>query len=393
MAMGLLSCRASGRILVRYFWEVLLVSAADSHLMNRVTLDQLLALNDEMAALVRAGIPLEQGLTALGQDAPGKLGLLATRLADRLRSGENLVDILQRDDMAFPPIWRSVVLAGLRSGHLPAALEGLSQTVRRAADVRRSIAVSLIYPFVVVAIAFAFLMFSLTYLAPILARTYEELASRPDPLAGTMGQIGDVLRIWAPWVPLVLALVFLVWWYRSGRAIHSLTGSGHGRASRFLFGRTRPRRLPSVGQALRDGRMATFAELLRLMNEHRVPMPEAVVLAADASGDRALSQGARQIAKRLEGGEVFRGRHDLPSEFPPLLGWSIVSGTGQAGLGRALSASAEMYRQRATRAVRWASVYLPIALTVVLGGGAVLLHGLIVFWPFTRMLYQLGLPQ
>ncbi len=369
------------------------MSAADSHLMSRVTLDQLLALNDEMAALVRAGIPLEQGLTALGQDTPGKLGVFATRLADRLRSGESLAEILQKDELSFPPVWRSVVLAGLRSGHLPAALEGLSQTVRRAAEVRRSIAVSLIYPMVVVAIAFGFLIFSLTFLAPILAKFYRDLVSRPDPVMNTIGQIGASVHIWAPWVPIVLALVFLAWWFRSGRAVRSLTGPGRARARRFLFGRTRPRRWPSVGQALRDGRMATFAELLRLMNDHQVPMPEAVVLAADASGDRALGVGARQIAKRLEGGEVLRGRGDLPVEFPPLLGWSIVSGAGQAALGRALSASAEMYRQRAARAVRWASVYLPIVLTVVIGGSAVLLHGLIVFWPFTRMLYQLGLPQ
>ena len=52
-----------------------------------ISLDQLLALSDEMAALVRAGIPLEQGLTALGHESPGKLGSVATRLADRLRSG------------------------------------------------------------------------------------------------------------------------------------------------------------------------------------------------------------------------------------------------------------------------------------------------------------------
>ena len=95
-------------------------------------------------------------------------------LADRLRSGENLEEILQRDETVYPPVWRSVVLAGLRSGHLPAALEGLSQTVRRASDVRRSIAVALIYPFVVVAIACGFLLFSLTYLAPVLANAYRD---------------------------------------------------------------------------------------------------------------------------------------------------------------------------------------------------------------------------
>ena len=36
-----------------------------------VTLEQLLALNDEMAALVRAGIPLERGLVDLGREVPG----------------------------------------------------------------------------------------------------------------------------------------------------------------------------------------------------------------------------------------------------------------------------------------------------------------------------------
>ena len=285
------------------------MSAADSHLMSRVTLDQLLALNDEMAALVRAGIPLEQGLTALGQDTPGKLGVFATRLADRLRSGESLAEILQKDELSFPPVWRSVVLAGLRSGHLPAALEGLSQTVRRAAEVRRSIAVSLIYPMVVVAIAFGFLIFSLTFLAPVLAKFYRDLVSRPDPVMNTIGQIGASVHIWAPWVPIVLALVFLTWWFRSGRAVRSLTGPGRARARRFLFGRTRPRRWPSVGQALRDGRMATFAELLRLMNDHQVPMPEAVVLAADASGDRALGVVLGRLPNvwreaRSYGGEV-----------------------------------------------------------------------------------------
>lgn len=86
-------------------------------------------------------------------------------------------------------------------------------------------------------------------------------------------------------------------------------------------------------------------------------------------------------------------RSELPVEFPPLLGWSIVSGAGQAGLSRALTASAEMYRQRAAQAARWAAVCLPIVLTVVIGGSAVLFHGLLVFWPFTRLLYQLGLPQ
>jgi type II secretory pathway component PulF len=358
-----------------------------------ISLDHLLALNDEMAALVRAGIPLDQGLTALAQDAPGKLGSLAGRLADRLRSGQDLAEIVQRDELSFPPAWRSVVLAGIRSGHLAAALEGLSQTVRRAAELRRSIAVSMIYPLIVVAVAYAFLLFSITHLAPILMRAYRDLVAGPDPVITMVQRACAAVNAWAAWVPVVLVLCMLIWWVRSGRAIRAAGDSREGRRSRLLFGRPRPRRWRSVAQAMRDGRMATFAELLRLMNDHQVPMPEAVVLAADASGDRGLSRGARQIAKRLESGAVLRTRSELPDEFPPLLGWSIVSGTGQTGLSRALAASADMYRQRAAQAAQWAALYLPIILTAVIGGSAVLLHALVVFWPFTRLLHHLAMPQ
>jgi len=358
-----------------------------------IALNELLALNDEMAALVRAGIPLEQGLTALAHESPRKLGLIAERLADRLRSGQNLVEVLERDELGFPPAWRSVVLAGLRSGHLAAALEGLSSTVRRAAELRRSLAVSLIYPLIVVGIAYAFLVFSFTRLVPTLVHAYHELVARSDPYIELIERVAGGVAQWSLWVPVALLLCLLWWWLRSGRALRFAGASTWEDRRRFLFGRRRPHRVRSVVQAVRDGRMATFAELLRLMHEQQVPMPEAVVLAADASGDRVLSRGARQIAARLESGAVLRTRNELPADFPPLLGWSIVTGAGHAGFSRVLAASAEMYRQRAAQAAHWAAVYLPIILTAVIGGSAVVTHALVVFWPYTRLLYHLGTPN
>ncbi len=369
------------------------MSSPSSKLARRVTLDQLLALNDEIAALSRAGIPLDKGLAALGQDVPGQVGQLANRLADRLRNGANLEEVLRRDELGFPPVWRSVVLAGIRAGHLPAALEGLSHSIRRASEVRRSIAVSLIYPFIVVAIACVFLIFSLTKLVPALVSAYHELVSRPDPVLNQVEQVAQYAHFWGPWVPVALLVAMLVWWYRSGRALRVISGGNRSSGARFLFGRRGSRRLFSIAEALRDGRMATFADLLRLMHVHRVPLPEALVLAADASGDSTLSCGARQIATRLEAGEVLKSRNELPASFPPLLGWSLLTGAGQEGIGRALAASAEMYRQRSERTVQWSATYLPIALTAVIGGAVVLLHTLLLFLPFTRMLYQLGLPQ
>ena len=54
-----------------------------------VTLDEAdRALNDEIAALVRVGVPLELGLRQLGGDLPARMGRLAKDLAQRMMRGK-----------------------------------------------------------------------------------------------------------------------------------------------------------------------------------------------------------------------------------------------------------------------------------------------------------------
>ena len=109
-----------------------------------ITLDQLLALNDEIAALVRAGLPLERGLLEAGRDVRGRLGRIAGVLGRRLNRGESLAEALEAERRAIPPLYRAVVEAGARAGRLPAALEGMARYVRgvfRCAAVDRAGAV------------------------------------------------------------------------------------------------------------------------------------------------------------------------------------------------------------------------------------------------------------
>ena len=84
-----------------------------------ITLDQLLALNEEIAALVRAGLPLGRGLLEAGRDVRGRLGRIAGVLGRRMNRGEGLAEALEAERRAIPPLYRAVVEAGARAG--PAA--------------------------------------------------------------------------------------------------------------------------------------------------------------------------------------------------------------------------------------------------------------------------------
>ena len=119
--------------------------------LGAVTIDQLIALNDEIVALTRAGVPLERGLLDLGSDVPGRLGRIATALGERMSRGESLSEALASSGGGVPRVYRAVVEAGLRSGRLPVALEGLSAYARGYAEARRSIGLALWYPLMVLA--------------------------------------------------------------------------------------------------------------------------------------------------------------------------------------------------------------------------------------------------
>ena len=159
-----------------------------------ITLDDLIALNDEIAALVRAKVPLERGLQDLGRDLPGRLGQFALALARRTGSGEPLVEVLGDPDFRLPKLYRAVVEAGVRAGRLPAALESLAGSMRRLAESRRGVVLAFLYPLLLLIVAWGFFAFTTAQIAPKLLKSFEEFAC-PAPwcssrLPGAAGRRG-----------------------------------------------------------------------------------------------------------------------------------------------------------------------------------------------------------
>ena len=80
-----------------------------------IGLQDLALLNQEIAALVRAGVPLESGLAMAGQAGAGAQEMLMLRLAQRLREGRSFADALQMEGAELPRLYRAVVVAGART--------------------------------------------------------------------------------------------------------------------------------------------------------------------------------------------------------------------------------------------------------------------------------------
>lgn len=343
---------------------------------SRISLEELAALNDEIAALVRAGVSLESGLLGLGPDLPGALGRTVTSLGERMSRGQTLVDALASERPQIPRLYAAVVAAGVRSGRLSAALEELSVTAKQMIELRAMAGAALVYPLIVISLAYVLWIGFVLWIAPIVEPGYRAFEAPSADWIRRMAQTGSTVRYWGPAVPLAILLPLALWWRRSGRAL-AVQSNAAGR--RFGW-------LPGLKRLLLWSEAAAFADILALLIEQEVPLEEAVVLAAEASGSAKLCDEVQQVSAALRAGRPLGECLALAPSIPPLLSWLVETGQQPAALALALRHSAETYRQRARQRREAARLVLPIVLTIVVAGGVVLTYAVLLLWPWISLL-------
>ena len=346
-----------------------------------VSLDQFIALNDELAALVRAGVPLERGLAEASRDLQGRLGSMTKELGRRLSEGAGLPEAIEASGGRMPVLYQAVVEAGIRSGRLAEALEGMASMAKGYAEARTAVGMALLYPLIVAGLAYSLGLVFVTRIAPRFVSALRDLGLAPIRALGLLTWLDESLWFWAPIPPVLLGALALRWIWSGRSSAVDLGGSGR------LW-----RLVPMAGSMIASYRAANFAGLLALLTDHRVPLDQAVRLAGDASADRGFRRAAAEVAESIRRGEVAVDASSKTGPFPPLLGWMLTAGHRQGDLPRALSQLAETYRLRARGRADLLRLALPTVCLLGLGVGAVLVYAMMLFLPLLGLYDELALP-
>lgn len=343
-----------------------------------MTLDDLIALNDEMAALVRCGVPLEAGLAELGADLPGRLGRFAALLAQRTARGESLAQAITAEAGQLPPSYRAVVEAGIRAGRLPAALESVASSARRLSETHRAAVIAATYPLLVALVAWGGLILFTCVEAPRFAAAFRSLSVPGHQVFDALAWVGRGAWYWGPILPVAVVLLATAWCLTCTRA-----AAIEGRWGDWFFGR-----IPWMGRMVQCSRTAAFLELLALLVENETPLPEAMVLAAEASGDPSTLRSARQMAAAIEHGQA----QPAPGEgmFPPLVNWLLMAAGRDGTLLSALRHGAAVYHRRARHQSDLVRLLLPMFLTVAVAGTVTALYALTLVAPYAAMFRAFG---
>ncbi len=339
------------------------MASADLSRVGASQLEEFVALNDELAGLVRAGLPLELGIDANPRHR------FATRIVEQLKQGQSLEEALASQGATIPSAYRAVVEAGRRSGRLAEAVETISRTARVMVALRRRIAIASIYPTIVLVLAFALTVTLIPRVLTPLVAILAESRQTPSPLLGGVAWLmNENPTGWIYWLPVVLLV--LVW------AAGGLTAV--------------VMRLPGLNSVLRSYRLAAFAELAAGLLGHGVPLEDALTLAADASGDQPLSRETKLVAEQLRRGQPAGDALAALHSLPHFARWMITAGAAQGTLEGTLRHVADWAVRRGASRADWFSLLAPAVLTLIVGGTAVALYAALSFGPVIELMNRLA---
>ena len=353
----------------------------DSSKANPIALEQLTAMCQEIAALVRAGVPLPQGLSHAADELPGRLAQISRHLSSELDRGVDLATAIRSSGQPFPEFFPAMVEAGERSGRLSIALEAVAATTTRMIQMRREVILALTPAILTLLVAYLLFFGFITTVVGAIGNFYRTLRLEPDFLTTCTSYLASIPWYLQVMFPILVLFGIVYWLYRTNRADVIQTDGG-GWAMSWLT---------SARQLLARSRHSSFCDILALLIEQRIPAPEAIRIAAAASGDRRLQQAGKDTADAIQRGASL----ETPLGLPPVLHWFIASSAAIPNrspetLAVGLRRIAENYRDDAQRQMDFLKIYLPATATLVVGGTACLFYALATLLPWFRLLYLVG---
>ena len=297
--------------------------------------EDLVALNEQIAGMARAGLPLDQGLTVLAREmGRGRLRRVTAAIGRDMQNGQTLPQALELRKAELPPYYASLATAGIRTGRLSEVLCTLTQYARSVAATRSIVIEAMAYPIMVIGFALAIFVFLTVMVLPQLTGILTEFKiPLPAPTYWAM-QIGSAPIGWL--LGPVAAIIVL---FFAARFFCQRTHPGRKIWSRLIYS------LPLIGTMVHSARLAAFVDLLALLVTYEVPLPEAMQLAGEAGSDPFIVDQTRDIRTRLEHGVTLGEALAARDLLPNWVAWMAKSGERRGDLPETLKQIAGVYRR------------------------------------------------
>ena len=259
---------------------------------SRVSARDFLLFNQELSALIRAGLPIVTSLDILLERRKNITFRNALKdVRERVKSGEALSEAFEAQGDLFPTLYASTLASGEKSGELANVLTRFITYWHNLLRIRRTVVSALIYPVILASLGLGLIALLIFFIIPKFSIFLKEMGGELPLISRIPIGIADFCT--EHWqimlVVLVVSVITFVVWKR--------TPGGRLAMDAFKL------RIPLIGGVVRNYAQNRFTRTLATLQAGGIPLVTSLELSARAVGNLVYEQGLMQVADKVREGQ------------------------------------------------------------------------------------------
>lgn len=324
-----------------------------------ISTEHFLLFNQELLALVRAGLPIVQSFDImLERQKNERFREVLAEIREKLTSGVALSDAFAAYGDMFPPIYSTSLRAGERSGDLEGVLRRFLKYQKMIVALRKKVIGALVYPAVLVTMSAAMIFVMMTFVIPKFAEFFTGFGQELPWFTALLIKVATGLRqnlLISVIITIAVIVVVNRWIKTSGRLVWD----------RFKL------RIPFVGGVLHRFAIMQFTQSLGTLLSGGTPMVPSIEIASQSVTNQLVSSKISGIVQNVREGEPLWRSLDNTGVISDLAVEMIKVGESTGALTEMLTNVSEFYDEeieaRLSRLVAAIEPIILVFMGVVIG--------------------------
>ena len=297
---------------------------------NTISTADLSLLTRQLSTLVEASLPIEEALLAVAEqcEKPRQKNMMMA-VRSKVVEGHTLADAMAEFPHIFDDLYRAMVAAGEKSGHLDTVLNRLADYTEKRQQTKSQITQAMVYPSIMMFFAFAIVLLLLTVVVPKIVGQFQNMGQDLPAITQILIDVSEFLQAYG----LALAIVLVILIVIVNRVLQKPVMKK--RYHQFILG------LPFIGKLSKGLNTARFARTLSILTSSAVPLLESMRIASEVLENLQIRAAVNSAANFVKEGSSLRASLEQTKMFPPMMMHMIASGERSGELQQMLGRAAD----------------------------------------------------
>jgi MSHA biogenesis protein MshG len=345
--------------------------------MRRVSSNELIYLNRQLALVLGAGVPLLSCLRLMAKQTDNqRLRDILVGISDDIEGGTDLSEAMSYYPNIFSSIYVNMVRAGEASGQLEATLHRIAALQEYEMETRERVKAATRYPKLVVGALIVAFFVVVYFVIPTFARVFGDMgAELPLPTRVMIGLNEYLQRYWVhSLVGLGILVISLIWWIRTPPGRYWLDWMKV--------------HVPLLGSLMSKFVLSRFSRIFATLNASGLPILHTLEISSETIGNVYYARSLRRVMEEVKRGDNLSDSLARAGIFPPLLHQMVTVGETTGKLDEVLGKVSDYYNQDVDFAIKKFSTMIEPLLLAILAT-FVFFFALSVFLPLFNLAHVL----